>query len=100
MEIGFFPAGKWSGREVEHSPPPSTEAKTGGTIRPVPHAFSWRGVYRRQDFVYFKQKELNSTKLSSKKLTYSLGTNFDLGRDTDYADRGFSWFSSVRPGKC
>jgi len=64
METGFSPAGNWSRHEDEQSHSPRTEVKTRGIIPPLLHAFSWRGVYLRQDTVYFKQKEVNSTKLT------------------------------------
>jgi hypothetical protein len=39
-----FPGGKAVGRERDHSPPPSAEAKNGGVIPPLPHTSSWRGA--------------------------------------------------------
>lgn len=63
VQTGFSPAGKWSRHEDEHLHPPSTYGKTSGTIPPLLHAFSWRGAYLSQDIVYFKEKEVNSTKL-------------------------------------
>jgi hypothetical protein len=35
---------KWPGREADYSPPSSTKVKNGGTVYPVPHMTSWRGV--------------------------------------------------------
>jgi hypothetical protein len=37
-------------REVDHSPPFSTEVKNGGTIPPVLHTSSWRG---RDNFTFY-----------------------------------------------
>jgi hypothetical protein len=42
---GFFPSGvKRPGREADHSPPSSAEAKNGGAIVPLPHMSSWHGA--------------------------------------------------------
>jgi hypothetical protein len=35
--VGLFPGVDRSGREVDHSPPPTAEVKNGGALPPLPH---------------------------------------------------------------
>jgi hypothetical protein len=39
-----FPGVKRPGREADRSPPSSAEVKNGGSMPPLPHTPSWRGV--------------------------------------------------------
>jgi hypothetical protein len=39
-----LPGVKWPGREADHIPPSSAEAKDGGAIPPLSHMSSWRGA--------------------------------------------------------
>jgi hypothetical protein len=36
---------KLQAREADHLPQSSSEVKNGGTVSPLPHISSWRGVY-------------------------------------------------------
>jgi hypothetical protein len=38
------PAGKWRGREADHSNSSTAEVKNGGATPPIPHISSWYSV--------------------------------------------------------
>jgi hypothetical protein len=42
--VALFLEKKWSGLEVDHSPPSSAKVKNGGVIPSLPSTRSWRGA--------------------------------------------------------